>query len=74
MAPAPERHRFTLRDSEELMGVMDAFKAGKDLELDLSDMSDDDRRRAIDVLSGFAYGFDANLQRTDKHHFTLLRL
>ena len=56
------------------MGVMDAFKAGKDLELDLNGMSDQDRRRAIDVLSGFAYGFDANLHRTDKHQYTLLRL
>jgi FtsZ-interacting cell division protein YlmF len=71
---APERQRFTIRQSEELMGVMDAFKAGKDLELDLNAMSDDDRRRAVDVLSGFAYGFDANLQRTGKHLFTLLRL
>ncbi|MBV8691445.1 MAG: cell division protein SepF [Actinobacteria bacterium] len=71
---APERQRFTLRSSEELMGVMDAFKAGKDLELDLNAMTDQDRRRAIDVLSGFAYGFDANLQRTDKHQYTLLRL
>jgi FtsZ-interacting cell division protein YlmF len=71
---APERQRFTLRQSEELMGVMDAFKAGKDLELDLNGMSDHDRRRAIDVLSGFAYGLDANLQRTGKHQFTLLRL
>jgi FtsZ-interacting cell division protein YlmF len=71
---APERQRFTLRQSEELMGVMDAFKAGKDLELDLNGMSDQDRRRAIDVLSGFAYGLDANLQRTGMHQFTLLRL
>jgi FtsZ-interacting cell division protein YlmF len=71
---APERQRFTLRNSEELMGVMDAFKTGKDLELDLNGMSDQDRRRAIDVLSGFAYGFDANLQRTGPHQYTLLRL
>ena len=56
------------------MGVMDAFRAGHDLDLDLSDMHDDDRRRAIDVLSGFAYGLDANLQRTAKHIFTLERL
>jgi len=71
---APERQRFTLRHSEEVMGVMDTFKAGKDLELDLSDMREEDRRRALDVLAGFAYGLDANLQRTGPHLFTLLRL
>jgi FtsZ-interacting cell division protein YlmF len=69
-----ERHHLAPRHSEEIMGVMDAFKSGHDLELDLNGMREDDRRRAIDVLSGFAYGLDADLQRTGKHLFTLLRL
>jgi FtsZ-interacting cell division protein YlmF len=69
-----ERQRMAPRHSEEIMGVMDLFRSGHDLELDLSDMHDDDRRRAVDVLSGFAYGLDADLQRTGKHLFTLVRL
>lgn len=53
------------------MAALDAFKAGGDVEIDVVAVSDQERRRIVDLLSGASYALDATMERIAKHVFLL---
>jgi FtsZ-interacting cell division protein YlmF len=53
----------------ELVEVGDAHRAGEIVDLMLDATTAETRRRAIDFVSGLAYGTGGNVEKVSEHHF-----
>jgi FtsZ-interacting cell division protein YlmF len=63
--------RFVVRKFPDLRGLRDAYELADSVTVDLSECDVTTRRRAVDFVSGVAYGAKAKLTREFGHLFVL---
>jgi Cell division protein SepF len=56
----------------DLVDVGNAYRSGRVVDLMLDASTSDTRRRAIDFVSGLAYGVGGDVEKVDEQHFRLI--